>query len=72
MTARTKTKWISTMVILVLALVIGLPVAGAEQRSSAERKQAPLEAFLAGYLTGQARKILDASDVQGGLIVHIG
>ncbi len=40
MTVRTETKWISTTVILVLALVIGLPVAGAEQFSSAERKQA--------------------------------
>jgi len=58
MTARTETKWISTTVILVLALVIGVPVAGAEQHSSAEREQ--------------ARKILDASNVQGGLIVHIG
>ena len=58
MTARTKTKWISTTVILVLALMIGVPVAGAEQRSSLEREQ--------------ARKILNASNVQGGLIVHIG
>jgi len=39
MTTRTKTKWISTTVILVLALVIGVPVAGAEQRSSAERAE---------------------------------
>ncbi len=58
MTARTKTKWISTTVILVLVLVIGIPVAGAEQLSSKEREQ--------------ARKILDASDLHGGLIVHIG
>ena len=58
MTARTKTKWISTTVILVSVLVVGIPVAGAEQLSSREREQ--------------ARQILDASDLHGGLIVHIG
>lgn len=46
MTAGTKTSWISTTVILVL--VVGVPVAGAEQLSPLEHKQ--------------ARKILDAGD----------
>ena len=39
MAARTETKWISTTIILVLALVIGVPIAGAEQRSPLEHKQ---------------------------------
>ena len=58
MTARLKARPISTTIILVLALVVGARLAGAKQLSWSDRKQ--------------ARQILDASGVKGGLVVHIG
>ena len=58
MTARLKARSISTTIILVLVLVVGARLAGAKQLSWSDRKQ--------------ARQILDASGVKGGLIVHIG
>jgi len=52
----------------------------ASRGGGSERKQAPLEIVSEaiihlrkpGFLTGQARQILDASGVKGGLVVHIG
>jgi outer membrane protein assembly factor BamB len=58
MSARTRTRRISTTIIVVLALVVCAAVSGAEGVSSSER--------------GQAWEVLDGSDVKGGLIVHIG
>lgn len=66
--------------VLVLTLVLTSCITNAKQRSSSERKQAPLEIVSEaiihlrkpGFLTGQAAQILDASGVKGGLIVHIG
>jgi len=58
MTVRTKINWFATTVVLVLALVVAPCVPNVKQRSSSERKQ--------------ARQILDASGVKGGLVVHIG
>lgn len=58
MTARTKRSWVTMTVVLVLALAVTPRLASAKQRSSSEREQ--------------ARQILDASGVKGGLVVHIG
>jgi len=66
MTVRTNAKghpsreinWLATTVVLVLALVVTPCVPSVKQPSSPERKQ--------------ARQILDASGVKGGLVVHIG
>ncbi len=58
MTARLKTRPISTTVILVSALVIAAYVGCAERGPTSQRKQ--------------AQQILDASGVKGGLVVHVG
>jgi len=58
MTTRTKISPVATTIVLVLALMVSHCVPNVKQRSSSEREQ--------------ARQILDASGVKGGLVVHIG
>ncbi len=57
-TARAITRWLPAMVVLGLVLVVAYRVGNAQRGASAE--------------TEQARQILEASGVKGGLIVHVG
>jgi len=58
MTAQVNTNWIAARLVMVLTLAVTAPAVEAEQCRGAE--------------PGQARQILSASGVKGGLIVHIG
>jgi len=57
-TARAITRWLPAMVVLGLVLMVAYRVGNAQRGASAE--------------TEQARQILEASGVKGGLIVHVG
>jgi len=58
MTARTKIKWVSRSIVLLLVLAVILHLGCEEQDSSSELEQ--------------AEQILDASGVKGGFVVHLG
>jgi outer membrane protein assembly factor BamB len=58
MIAKTKIKWISTSIVVLLVLAVILHLGCVEQDSSSELEQ--------------AQQILDASGVKGGFVVHLG